>query len=336
MRKTINPHDKLFREVWSDTGNARSFLAHYLPPEVLQITDLESLEICKDSFVEKDLREYFSDMLYKVGLAGLPGYVYLLFEHKSYPEKWVHLQLLEYMLKIWRLNLKEDNVAGLPVIIPLVLCHGRQSWPMDRARFSSLLTGPVEQLSTYIPDFSFVLYDLTRFSDEDIKGTIMARVVMLMFKYIFDPDVEDKLPGIFALMRELMGKETGLQYLEAVLRYLFSTVDIPANRIKTIVEQSFSDKEGEFIMTLAERLHKEGFDKGIQQGLEQGLQKGMLQQSREAVIDILEMRFEIIPRSILVIINEINEPLILKTLHKKAVTVKSLDEFRHLIDLIMK
>ena len=89
-------------------------------------------------------------------------------------------------------------------------------------------------------------------------------------------------------------------------------------------------------MTLAERLHKEGFDKGIQQGLEQGLQKGMLQQSREAVIDILEMRFEIIPRSILVIINEINEPLILKTLHKKAVTVKSLDEFRHLIDLIMK
>jgi len=59
MNKISNPHDKLFREIWSDAENVRSFLQHYLPAEVLALTDLGSLEIRKDSFVEKDLREYF-------------------------------------------------------------------------------------------------------------------------------------------------------------------------------------------------------------------------------------------------------------------------------------
>jgi hypothetical protein len=146
-------------------------------------------------------------------------------------------------------------------------------------------------LSTYIPDFSFVLYDLARFSDDQIKGTIMSRVVMMMYKYIFDPNLREKLPGIFSLMRELMEKETGLQHLETVLRYLFNTVDhISTADIKTIVTQSLSDREGDFIMTLAERLQKEGFEKGIQQGVQQGMQQGMQQGVERNLLDtILKM-----------------------------------------------
>ena len=55
MDEIVNPHDKLFRETWSDLASAKSFLRHYLPPEVLAVTALDTLEICKDSFIEKDL-----------------------------------------------------------------------------------------------------------------------------------------------------------------------------------------------------------------------------------------------------------------------------------------
>ena len=68
-----NPHDKLFRETWSNLENAGSFLQHYLPGHVLELMDLSTLEICKDSFVEKELSDYYSDMLYKVMLSGSPG-----------------------------------------------------------------------------------------------------------------------------------------------------------------------------------------------------------------------------------------------------------------------
>jgi len=42
-----NPHDKLFRETCS-------FRADYLLEHVLGLMDLESLEVCKDSFVGKE------------------------------------------------------------------------------------------------------------------------------------------------------------------------------------------------------------------------------------------------------------------------------------------
>ena len=114
-------HDKLFRETWSDLSNARSFLKNYLPQKILNYARLDTLEICKDTFIEKALEDYYSDMLYKVRLGEKPGYVYFLFEHKSHPEKWIHIQLLQYMLKIWQLDLKQAKAKKLSVVIPLVL-----------------------------------------------------------------------------------------------------------------------------------------------------------------------------------------------------------------------
>lgn len=136
-----NPHDKLFRETWSNLANARSFLHNYLTADLLGLMDLETLEVVKDSFIEKDLSDYYSDMLYRVLLKGTPGFVYVLFEHKSYFDRYVHLQLLEYMVKIWRLAIKQQKHGRqtcLPVVIPLLICHGKKPWPENAQRLSSL------------------------------------------------------------------------------------------------------------------------------------------------------------------------------------------------------
>jgi len=258
-----NPHDKLFRETWSNLENARSFLENYLPGHVLGLMDLSTLEISKDSFVEKELADYYSDMLYKVMLSGSPGFVYVLFEHKSYYDKYVHLQILEYMVKIWRLFIKQQKKKkreALPIVIPLLICHGKRSWPKDTIRLSSLLSGPVRELTGYIPDFGFNLYDLTCLTDDEIKGTVMGRVVLLLFKHVFDPDLQAKLPGILSLMKTLMEKETGLQYFETVLRYLFSTMD---------------DISAEAIKEVAERLRKEGEIRGEIRGKLEGKLEGL-------------------------------------------------------------
>ena len=61
--KVVNPHDKLFRDTYSDKENACSFLSQGLPEQVLKLIDLSSLEISKDSFIEKELADYHSDML---------------------------------------------------------------------------------------------------------------------------------------------------------------------------------------------------------------------------------------------------------------------------------
>ncbi|MBC2695735.1 MAG: hypothetical protein HF982_10770 [Desulfobacteraceae bacterium] len=89
-------------------------------------------------------------------------------------------------------------------------------------------------------------------------------------------------------------------------------------------------------MGLVSVLKEEGRQEGIQQGMQQGIQQGMQQSARESVIDILELRFEIIPKSILNRLNEIYDPSILKILHRKAIKVNSLEEFEQIINLMMK
>ena len=66
MSKLSNPHDRFFKETLTRQEVGRDFLIHYLPGELVALLDVDSLEISKDSFVDQELREHFSDVLYKV------------------------------------------------------------------------------------------------------------------------------------------------------------------------------------------------------------------------------------------------------------------------------
>jgi hypothetical protein len=135
----------------------------------------------------------------------------------------------------------------------------------------------VEELAGYIPDFAFELYDLHRYSDDQIKGNILSRVVLLLFKHIRDPDLLQKLPGILALMQKLMEKETGLQWLEVVIRYLASAREkdeLSWKQIKDIAEKAISEEAGRYVMTLEEKTKNEGRLEGIK-GLREAIEAGL-------------------------------------------------------------
>jgi len=80
MTEIVNhPHDKFFKEILGQRENAQDFFLNYLPDRIRALINLDSLEICKDSFIEKELNEYFSDLLYRLKLSGKykgsPGYL---------------------------------------------------------------------------------------------------------------------------------------------------------------------------------------------------------------------------------------------------------------------
>jgi predicted transposase/invertase (TIGR01784 family) len=328
----INPNDKLFRKTYSDKENARSLLYHSLPDKVLKQVDLNTLEISKDSFIEKELADYYSDMLYRVNLTGgSQGFIYVLFEHKSYYDRFVHLQLLEYMVKIWRLYIKQqkEKPVRLPIVIPLLVCHARKEWPDDTVRLASLLSGPVEDLTAYIPDFGLELYDLHQFTDGQIKGNILSRVALLLFKHIGDPDLQQKLPDILALLKNLGEKETGLQWLEVFIRYLASArqeEDLSAKNIVEIAEQAISKETGEYVMTLLEKLRSEGEERGIVKGKQEGI-KGL----REAIETGAAVRF---PGDIDTVMTKVNETDDLDTLVEVAKTIYTANDVSEILALL--
>ena len=96
------------------------------------------MELEKDTMIEEELKDVFSDLIYKVSLNGKDAYLYFLFEHKSYPYKKIALQLLKYIRSIWELKMKQGEKEKLPLIIPLVFYHGRLKWNIG-LRLSDLL-----------------------------------------------------------------------------------------------------------------------------------------------------------------------------------------------------
>jgi len=65
---------------------------------------------------------------------------------------------------------------------------------------------------------------------------------------------------------------------------------------------------------MAETWIEEGIQQGMQQGTQQGMQQGALEMAREAVLENLSVRFEVIPPSIVEAIKRIDDIARLKAL----------------------
>ncbi len=269
----INPHDRFFKEALSRQEVAVDFLRHYLPPEVTAVLDLSSLQLIKDSFVDEALQEHFSDLLYAVGLLGGRGvYIYVLFEHKSYADSLVALQLLRYMVRVWDYALRQR--ARLWPIVPVVVYHGEARWPTP-LDFQSLFDVP-EPLKPYLPAYRYWLCDLSAYTDEQIKGEVGLRAALLLLKHIFSADQVGRLPGLATLWYDFSRQEPGLGYVEAMLRYLATAAErVTEQEVRAAVEGAIPEG-GAIMSTIAQHWIELGAQQGMRQELVDGIERGLM------------------------------------------------------------
>jgi len=75
-----------------------------------------------------------------------------------------------------------------------------------------------------------------------------------------------------------------------------------------------------------------GMEKGMEKGMERGMEKGQIKTLQEDILDVLAERFGLIKKGMGKKIKAIDDPLVLKSLHKKSVKVTSLEEFAGLLE----
>ena len=261
--KLSQPHARTFTFFFKEKETAISMLQGYLPEKIKKKLNFKSLKISKDSFIDKKLKNYFADLLYEIKLKSgeKSAYIYILFEHKYWPDWLICLQLLKYMVRIWELFLKQNEEAkSLPVIFPLVLYHGKPKWELSK-NFISLFEDP-EGFESYIPDFSFDLKDVSHMPDEDIQGSPLLRMVLTTFKYVHSPEIRNKLWDIFKLFLELSDKNNISEYLEVLVNYLANspgklTEEELQEPVARIIEEGGADMQ-----TIFEKWVEKGIDKG--------------------------------------------------------------------------
>ena len=99
------PHDYLF----ADPEETAAFLRARLPGSHQRGILWSSLRRAAGSFIDQELRDSVSDLLFEMrSAAAAPRqWLYLLFEHQSQPDRWMALRLLRYCRRIWEADRRD-------------------------------------------------------------------------------------------------------------------------------------------------------------------------------------------------------------------------------------
>lgn len=315
-----NPHDSLFKRTLGDKEVAVDFLENYLPNSILKEIDLTDIKVAKDSFIDKELEESFSDILYNVSIDGKEGFVYLLFEHKSYFDKMTPVQMLGYILDIWKLYDKQNKNEKLPTIIPILIYHGDRKWKYGSS-LSELIEATSEAISDYIPGYNYLLYDFSNYSDAEIKGQIKLRLFLKLISHIFDDDFDKGLREVLPLLIELREKTTGLEYIETVVKYILNIgEEISLNELDQKAK-NISAEGSAVIMTIAEKIYHDGKE------------EGKVENMHEMIEFAMELKFGLSSKKIVQEINKIDDYERLKNIKDAIKSYDSLEELVKNIDI---
>ncbi len=279
--KVHHPHDHYFRESFRKRKIIRGFLQEYLPTPLLNQIELDMLQLEDGSYVDEELRIHQTDILYGVKMVdGNRLWLYLLFDHKSAPDRWVSLQLLRYMVKIWEEKKPKRTKEFLPPILPLVVYHGEKRWQLAtdlHALFGEL----PEMLQSYIPQFNYQLHDFSHHSEVEIKGEIWTQVCLMTLRTIFDPHLHQQLPGLIELAFQLSEQETGLEYIYTILYYLSVATERVDKETMTQLLLTQGEQGARQMATLAQQWIQEGREVGFEEGAKWGIQQGIERRAKE-------------------------------------------------------
>jgi len=270
QQTTEKPHNAAFTAAFQKTDLAESFFRNYLPPEIVRHIDFDHLEYCNKTYVDEKLIDKHSDVVYRTRFSGKDGFLYLLFEHQSTPDPMMAFRLLCYMVNIWKEYIDQNpHENRLPMIVPLVLYHGKRKWNSS-IQFSDMIDGP-DDLSVYIPGFTYRLYDLGEYEDDMLMvGDMALRAMLRLFKHIFDQDFGEHLDRVMELLAQISESGTMLDLLELVVRYVYNARSEDEETVRRYIEiglENFDDvKAREVAMTAAEQIRQRGKLEGLQEG----------------------------------------------------------------------
>lgn len=278
-------------------------LVNTFPVELTKKIDLCTLKLENAGFINEELKEYYADLVFTCTYQDKERIkVTLLLEHKSTKERYPHMQLLKYLLKMWEQDIKqlavdswqEQEAVGrrqrdkkLTPVIPVIIYHGKGKWQYKS--FQEYFSGAGRDLARFIPGFDYILLDISDYDDKKIEAFTSGflKVATFLMKYSREEKyLEDHLKEIFTtFVRDVTGKEDEEKvnkFMEVSVRYLLMSAGIAQEKIIKIF-YSISKKYGETAMTTGMKLINQGLQQGLQQGRQEGLQEGLQQGKQEGL-----------------------------------------------------
>lgn len=291
---TPTPHDALFKSTFSQPEHAAAALRGVLPAALAARIDFSSLKLQPGSFIDEALAASHSDLLFSARLEGTPLFLYVLFEHQSTAPPLMAFRLIEYMVRIWQGHLaRHPKATRLPAILPVVLHHSKAGWSAA-VSFQDLLDvapGTLALMAEHVPQFRFVLDDISKETDEALRGramTALGRLVLWCFRHSRNVDeLMKRLSAWRDMLNEVRRAPGGGAALAAVWQYILSIADPrrPEQVLQRLLAAAGPEAKEE-IVTIADYLREEGRREGEREG------------QRSTLLKQLRLRFGELPEPV--------------------------------------
>lgn len=288
MTKIHNPHDRYFRALMAKPEVAQEFFEKHLPDKIKNIVDLKSLQLQHNSYVDNDLHEQVVDLLYSADFSGLSGYIYVLVEHQSEPEKLMPFRMLKYMVAIMEDYLGKTSGNTLPIIYPIIMYSGSKPYNYSTDLFDLFEDKKLAMEILWQP---YQLVDISKILNSEFDEFVWYGTLAKSMKYIhkYKKDitflVERLMPELQKI--ESLGK---IGYIITTVKYLCEVGEIPnRDKFKGIIQRGLT-KTGDEIMSFAEQMRSEGrsegYNQGIMVGMEQGIERGIERGTNQAMVNV--------------------------------------------------
>jgi DNA-directed RNA polymerase specialized sigma24 family protein len=292
---TPRPHDALFKSAFEAPAAAAALLRELLPVVFRELIAWDTLHGEPASFVDPDLADLHSDLLYAAQLrTDPPGRLHVLLEHQSTADPGMPLRALSYRTRIWNRSRKQHPEAWLPPILTVLVSHVPGGWTTSRSLDDLFDPGllAIPDLAASVPRCSMIIEDLAGLSDDDLQERSLAAFQKLALWLLRDARAPRRLLDSFDTWIEAFAEAerapAGIDAITALLTYLFRVIG-PVHRgeLRAKIRQ-LGPRAEEISMTIAEQLHEEGHEEGLAKGLAKGREEGLAKGREEGRIAALQ------------------------------------------------
>ncbi|MEO5372523.1 MAG: Rpn family recombination-promoting nuclease/putative transposase, partial [Magnetococcus sp. DMHC-1] len=262
MSEITQPHDRFIGILLSDPKKAAALLRERLPKEIAECLGPELPELVEGSFIDEGLRGHLTDRLFRVRtIRGRVAMLYILIDHKSYPDRFVSFQLLKYKVEVWKQWVRENpDWRLLPPIVPFVFYHGQTEWRIPD-EFLALVDAE-EGWRPYLLNFKFPVFDLDMVPDHLLSRQPELRAWLVAAKYATRAG------------RQLQIKEYLIQVLNeagedfrVIMRYIVETYNnYDESVVREIIRAVHPEEENTMMSQFAQDIIAKGKPDWLKQG----------------------------------------------------------------------
>ncbi|HBR0800715.1 TPA: Rpn family recombination-promoting nuclease/putative transposase [Klebsiella quasipneumoniae] len=274
-RMTSTPHDAVFKRFLRHPETANDFLMLYLPEAIRQRCDFATLRLQSASFIDEDLRAWYSDVLWSVRTTCGAGYIYVVIEHQSSPDNHMAFRLMRYAIAAMQRHLDAGHKT-LPLVVPMLFYHGATSPYPFSLNWLDEFADP--QLAKKLYGNQFPLIDVTVMPDDEIVQHRRVALLELMQKHIRQRDLSGITESLAAVV--MLGY-TSPRQLRMLFHYMlqYGNTAEPGVFLRRLARRL--PQYEETLMSIAQKLKQEGRQEGRHEGRQEGRLEGRLEGLQE-------------------------------------------------------